>query len=99
MSERRAAFVSSVTHALRTPLTTFRLYAGLLEEGMVPAAEVPTYHATRRREADRLTHLVGNVLAYARQMGGDLAYEPPADRGARFVLTLPLVPTAEVVRP
>ncbi len=66
LSERRAAFVSSVTHELRTPLTTFRLYSGLLEEGMVPAAEVPTYHATLRREADRLTHLVENVLAYAR---------------------------------
>ena len=66
LSERRAAFVSSVTHELRTPLTTFRLYAGLLEEGMVPPAEVPGYHATLRREADRLTHLVENVLAYAR---------------------------------
>jgi len=66
LSERRAAFVSSVTHELRTPLTTFRLYSGLLEEGMVPTAEVPTYHATLRREADRLTHLVENVLAYAR---------------------------------
>lgn len=66
LSERRAAFVSSVTHELRTPLTTFRLYSGLLEAGMVPAAEVPGYHATLRREADRLTHLVENVLAYAR---------------------------------
>lgn len=66
LSERRAAFVSSVTHELRTPLTTFRLYSGLLEEGMVQPAEVPTYHATLRREADRLTHLVENVLAYSR---------------------------------
>jgi signal transduction histidine kinase len=66
LSGRRAAFVSSVTHELRTPLTTFRLYSGLLEEGMVPPAEVPAYHATLRREADRLTHLVENVLAYAR---------------------------------
>lgn len=66
LSERRAAFVSSVTHELRTPLTTFRLYSGLLEEGMVQPAEVPEYHATLRREADRLTHLVENVLAYAR---------------------------------
>lgn len=65
LSERRAAFVSSVTHELRTPLTTFRLYAGLLEEGMVPPADVPAYHATLRTEAERLTHLVENVLAYA----------------------------------
>ena len=66
LSERRAAFVSSVTHELRTPLTTFRLYAGLLEEGMVPAAEMPACFATLRTEADRLAHLVENVLAYAR---------------------------------
>ena len=30
----------------------------------------------------------------ARQMGGDLASEPPADGGSRFVLTLPLNPPA-----
>lgn len=65
LAERRAAFVSSVTHELRTPLTTFRLYSGMLEEGMVPAGEVQGCHATLRREADRLSHLVENVLAYA----------------------------------
>jgi signal transduction histidine kinase len=32
-------------------------------------------------------------------MGGDLAYEPPADGGARFVLTLPLAAAADVARP
>jgi signal transduction histidine kinase len=65
LAERRAAFVSSVTHELRTPLTTFRLYSGMLEEGMVPPDEVRGCHATLRKEADRLTHLVENVLAYA----------------------------------
>ena len=65
LADRRAAFVSSVTHELRTPLTTFRLYSGMLEEGMVPQAEIQGCHATLRREADRLTHLVENVLAYA----------------------------------
>jgi len=82
LSERRAAFVSSVTHELRTPLTTFRLYAGLLEEGMVPPAEVPGYHATLRREADRLTHLVENVLAYAR-----------LERGRHAARLVPVRPT------
>jgi signal transduction histidine kinase len=65
LAERRAAFVSSVTHELRTPLTTFRLYSGMLEEGMVPEEEIQGCHTTLRREADRLTHLVENVLAYA----------------------------------
>jgi signal transduction histidine kinase len=35
----------------------------------------------------------------ARQMGGELAYEPPTDGGGRFVLTLPLAAAAVVARP
>jgi signal transduction histidine kinase len=72
LSERRAAFVSAVTHELRTPLTTFRMYAEMLAEGMVPdEATRRKYLETLRVEADRLTHLVENVLAYARlERGG-----------------------------
>ncbi|MBL9161590.1 MAG: HAMP domain-containing histidine kinase [Planctomycetaceae bacterium] len=67
LSERRAAFVSSVTHELRTPLTTFRLYADLLARDMAPTPERRReYLETLRTEAERLTHLVENVLAYAR---------------------------------
>jgi signal transduction histidine kinase len=67
LSERRAAFVSSVTHELRTPLTTFRLYSELLEQGMVREESDRTqYLHTLRMEAERLTHLVDNVLAYSR---------------------------------
>ncbi|MCI0358090.1 MAG: HAMP domain-containing histidine kinase, partial [Planctomycetaceae bacterium] len=67
LSERRGAFVSAVTHELRTPLTTFRMYAEMLSEGMVPDAEQrQRYLQTLRIEADRLAHLVENVLQYAR---------------------------------
>lgn len=67
LAERRAAFVSSVTHELRTPLTTFRLYSDLLAGGMVAdEAKRAEYLRTLQTEAQRLTHLVENVLAYAR---------------------------------
>lgn len=67
LSERRAAFVSAVTHELRTPLTTFKMYTQMLADGMVPDAAVrERYLTTLRTEADRLGHLVENVLAYAR---------------------------------
>ncbi len=67
LSERRGAFVSAVTHELRTPLTTFRMYAEMLAEGMVSDAEQrQKYLNTLRVEADRLAHLVENVLQYAR---------------------------------
>ena len=70
LDERRAAFVSAVTHELRTPLTTFKLYAEMLEEGMVPAEKQKEYLATLRQEANRLGYLVENVLAYAQLEGG-----------------------------
>ena len=67
LSERRGAFVSAVTHEMRTPLTTFRMYAEMLAEGMVPdESSRKRYLDTLRTEADRLGHLVENVLAYAR---------------------------------
>lgn len=67
LASRRAQFVSSVTHELRTPLTTFRMYTEMLDSGMVPPGPAfSEYLATLRREAERLNHLVDNVLAYAR---------------------------------
>ena len=67
LSERRAAFVSAVTHELRTPLTTFKMYSEMLAGGMVSDATTRRgYLATLCAEANRLTHLVENVLAYAR---------------------------------
>jgi len=67
LSERRAAFVSAVTHELRTPLTTFHMYTEMLTSGMVPDADrQQDYLKTLRAEASRLSHLVENVLAYAR---------------------------------
>ncbi len=67
LSERRGAFVSAVTHELRTPLTTFKMYSEMLAEGMVTDAEKRKHYlATLCSEANRLSHLVENVLAYAR---------------------------------
>lgn len=65
LSERRASFVSAVTHELRTPLTTFRLYSDILQSDAVSAEKRPVYLNTLSREADRLSHLVENVLAFS----------------------------------
>jgi signal transduction histidine kinase len=74
LGERREAFVSAVTHELRTPLTTFRVYTEMLEQDMLPDQESrKEYLHTLGVEANRLTHLVENVLAYARLERGRLA--------------------------
>lgn len=66
LSERRAVFVSAVTHELRTPLTTFNMYTEMLSSGLVPRGREIAYVDILKREAGRLTHLVDNVLSYAR---------------------------------
>jgi len=67
LSERRGAFVSAVTHELRTPLTTFKMYSEMLADDMVrDETKRKHYLQTLCSEANRLTHLVENVLAYAR---------------------------------
>jgi signal transduction histidine kinase len=67
LSERRGAFVSAVTHELRTPLTTLSMYSEMLEQGMVQdESRKQQYLTTLRAEANRLGHLVENVLAYSR---------------------------------
>jgi len=67
LSDRRGRFVSAVTHELRTPLTTFRLYSQMLADGMVTDEQVRRdYLTTLKRESERLTGIVENVLEYAR---------------------------------
>ena len=67
LSERRGAFVSAVTHELRTPLTTFQLYTEMLADGrLTDEGKRKRYLDTLRAEADRLSHLVENVLSFAR---------------------------------
>ncbi|MGJ8636718.1 MAG: sensor histidine kinase [Phycisphaerales bacterium] len=67
LSARRGHFVGAVTHELRTPLTTFRLYSQMLADGMVTDENVrKEYLNTLKRESDRLTGIVENVLEYAR---------------------------------
>lgn len=67
LSERRGAFVSAVTHELRTPLTTFRMYSEMLADGMIrDGQKKQEYLDTLKAESNRLSHLVENVLSYAR---------------------------------
>jgi signal transduction histidine kinase len=74
LSERRGAFVSAVTHELRTPLTTFRMYTEMLASGMVrDEAKRQGYVNTLHQESARLSHLVENVLSYARLERGRAA--------------------------
>jgi signal transduction histidine kinase len=63
-------FVSGVSHEMRTPLTTIKLYAEMLSQDLVPEGEKRhDYLRTIIGEADRLTRLIENVLDYAKISG------------------------------
>jgi two-component system sensor histidine kinase BaeS len=61
--EAERAFLLSVSHELKTPLTAIRGYAEGLGEGVLPARDAAE---TIRRESQRLERLVGDLLDLAR---------------------------------
>jgi len=74
---RKTGFVSNVSHELKTPLTTIRMYAELLGEGRVrDPAKQKTYLTTIMSESQRLTRLVNNVLDFSRLEQGRKQYHP-----------------------
>lgn len=67
LAERRGRFVSAVTHELRTPMTSVRLYADLLaSEAGKDSERRDRFIGTLREESGRLARIIENVLAYAR---------------------------------
>ena len=66
-AQKRTDFVAAVSHELKTPLTSIRLYAEMLQEGMVPSEEKrDEYYRTITAESDRLGRLIDNVLELGR---------------------------------
>jgi len=78
--EAQRSFLESVSHELKTPLTSIRGYAEALEEGAVSPQEGGRVVAT---EADRLERLVFDLLDLARLGRAGFAVEHrPIDLGA-----------------
>jgi signal transduction histidine kinase len=66
-ARRKTTFVSNVSHELKTPLTTIRMYAELLGEGSIrEEAKRERYLQVIVSESQRLTRLVNNVLDFSR---------------------------------
>lgn len=72
---QKTSFVANVSHEFKTPLTTIRLYAELLEQGRVrDAAQGTDYLRTIGRETQRLARLVNNALDFSRLEQGKKKY-------------------------
>lgn len=74
-ARRKTSFVSNVSHELKTPLTTIRMYAEMLGEGRVRDEERRRHYLeVMIRESQRLTRLVNNVLDFSRLEQGRKKY-------------------------
>ncbi|MEI8342307.1 MAG: HAMP domain-containing sensor histidine kinase, partial [Verrucomicrobiota bacterium] len=64
---KKTDFVSNVSHELKTPLTSIRMFAELLHEKRVTDPDkVSGYLKIITLESERLTRLINNVLDFAR---------------------------------
>lgn len=63
---QRIEMLAQVSHDLRTPLTNFRLYATLMQKFRARDPELDRYCGVIEAETDRLSGLIDNALACAR---------------------------------
>jgi signal transduction histidine kinase len=76
LARLKSDFVSNVSHELRTPLALIRLYAETLELGRVKGQQkTEQYYAIIRKESERLTALINNILDFSRIEAGHKEYE------------------------
>lgn len=59
-------FVSAVSHELKTPLTSIRMYGEMLQAGWVDENKKKSYYNFILDESERLTRLINNVLQLAK---------------------------------
>ena len=75
LARQKTDFVSNVSHELKTPLTSIRMFSELLAEGRVTEPERQrSYLNIITAEAARLTRLINNVLDFSRLERGEKKY-------------------------
>ncbi|MGE0707229.1 MAG: ATP-binding protein [Planctomycetota bacterium] len=90
LARMKSDFLSNMTHELKTPLTSVKMYGELLAMGRLKSATKRKEYAEHIvREADRLQRLIDDVLDFARQESGQhdyvLAEEDVADTVAEAI--------------
>jgi signal transduction histidine kinase len=76
LARLKSDFVSNVSHELRTPLALIRLYAETLELGRITTqAKKDEYYSIIRKESERLTALINNILDFSRIEAGRKEYD------------------------
>ncbi|WP_353063904.1 HAMP domain-containing sensor histidine kinase [Tunturibacter psychrotolerans] len=76
LAKLKSDFVSNVSHELRTPLALIRLYAETLELGRIAnPGKRQEYYEIIRKESERLSSLINNILDFSRIESGKKEYD------------------------
>jgi signal transduction histidine kinase len=75
LARLKSDFVSNVSHELRTPLSLIRLYAETLEMGRVAEEKRQEYFRIIRKESERLSAMINNILDFSRIEAGRKEYD------------------------
>jgi signal transduction histidine kinase len=80
LARQQQNFVSAVSHELKTPLTSIRMYGEMLKSGWADDKKKQVYYDYIFDEGERLSRLIDNVLQLARLNNGGpaIALEPVA---------------------
>jgi len=66
LARQQQDFVSAVSHELKTPLTSIRMYGEMLKEGWADEEKRQSYYEFIHDESERLSRLISNVLRLAK---------------------------------
>ncbi|MEN8176352.1 MAG: HAMP domain-containing sensor histidine kinase [Pseudomonadota bacterium] len=75
VARQQQDFVSAISHELKTPLTSIRMYGEMLREGWASEDKKHTYYDYIHDESERLSRLISNVLQLARVTRNELRLE------------------------
>ena len=66
LSQRQANFIDSVTHELKSPIASLKLYLQTLNRRSIPPEKVGAFYETMLEDVERLDHLINHLLEVGR---------------------------------
>jgi len=75
LARQQQDFVSAVSHELKTPLTSIRMYGEMLKEGWADEEKRQSYYEFIHDESERLSKLIANVLQLAKITRNDPQFD------------------------
>ena len=85
LARQQQDFVSAVSHELKSPLTSIRMYGEMLKEGWADDEKRQDYYEYIHDESERLSRLIGNVLQLARITRNDPQFDRKQTKVADLV--------------